>query len=45
MTGRNPTGFDINEFKAAANPRSVWAKNDPWARKYVGMITSVWRYL
>ncbi|KAL1974521.1 hypothetical protein VTN31DRAFT_4725 [Thermomyces dupontii] len=38
MTGRNPTGFDINEFKAAANPRSVWAKNDPWARN------EAWRY-
>ncbi|QKX61032.1 uncharacterized protein TRUGW13939_08178 [Talaromyces rugulosus] len=32
MPSRNPTGFDINEFKAAANPRSVWAKKDPWAR-------------
>lgn len=35
MPTRNPTGFDINEFKAAASPRSVYAKRDPWARKYV----------
>lgn len=32
MAGTNPTGFDIKEFKAAASPRSVWAKKDPWAR-------------
>lgn len=31
----NPTGFDISEFKRAASPRSVYAKRDPWARKYV----------
>lgn len=35
MPSRNPTGFDINEFKAAAHPRSVWAKKDPWARQSV----------
>ncbi|RDH35103.1 NADH-ubiquinone oxidoreductase B12 subunit family-domain-containing protein [Aspergillus welwitschiae] len=34
----NPTGFDINEFKAAAHPRSAWAKKDPWARY------EAWRY-
>ncbi len=35
MPTRNPTGFDINQFKAAASPSSVYAKRDPWARKYV----------
>lgn len=35
MPARNPTGFDINQFKAAASPSSVYAKRDPWARKYV----------
>lgn len=34
MAPRNPTGFDMREFKAAASPSSVWAKRDPWARKY-----------
>ncbi|OKL57705.1 hypothetical protein UA08_07067 [Talaromyces atroroseus] len=38
MSARNPTGFDIKEFKAAAHPRSVWAKKDPWARH------EAWRY-
>ncbi|KAF3400752.1 hypothetical protein DPV78_005921 [Talaromyces pinophilus] len=38
MSSRNPTGFDLNEFKAAAHPRSVWAKKDPWARH------EAWRY-
>jgi hypothetical protein len=37
MPTRNPTGFDINEFKAAASPSSVWAKKDPWARQYVNI--------
>jgi hypothetical protein len=35
MPARNPTGFDVGQFKAAASPSSVWAKRDPWARKYV----------
>jgi len=34
MPARNPTGFDINQLKAAASPNSIWAKRDPWARKY-----------
>jgi hypothetical protein len=43
MPARNPTGFDINEFKAAASPRSVWAKKDPWARQYVLIcVESAW---
>lgn len=32
MSAQNPTGFDIKEFKAAASPKSVYAKRDPWAR-------------
>lgn len=28
----NPTGFDLREFKAAASPRSAYARRDPWAR-------------
>lgn len=35
MPTRNPTGFDIGQFKAAASPSSVYAKRDPWARQYV----------
>lgn len=35
MPARNPTGFDMAQFKAAASPSSVYAKRDPWARKYV----------
>jgi hypothetical protein len=38
MSSRNPTGFDIKQFKAAASPSSVFAKRDPWARKYVSII-------
>ncbi|KAJ5089222.1 hypothetical protein N7532_007906 [Penicillium argentinense] len=38
MPARNPTGFDINQFKAAASPSSIWAKRDPWARN------EAWRY-
>ena len=30
----NPTGFDLNKFKAAAHPRSEWARRDPWGRGY-----------
>lgn len=33
MPTNNPTGFSIAEFKAAASPRSFYAKQDPWARK------------
>jgi hypothetical protein len=32
MPTRNPTGFDIGQFKAAASPSSVYAKRDPWVR-------------
>ena len=35
MSARNPTGFDIKELKKAASPSSVYAKRDPWVRKYV----------
>ncbi|PYH86465.1 NADH-ubiquinone oxidoreductase B12 subunit [Aspergillus uvarum CBS 121591] len=38
MARTSPTGFDVNEFKAAAHPRSTWAKKDPWARY------EAWRY-
>ncbi|KAJ9206363.1 hypothetical protein DTO166G4_1240 [Paecilomyces variotii] len=38
MVHRNPTGFDMKEFKAAASPNSIWAKKDPWARH------ETWRY-
>ncbi|KAL5336531.1 NADH-ubiquinone oxidoreductase B12 subunit family-domain-containing protein [Aspergillus crustosus] len=38
MPAPNPTGFDVNEFKAAASSRSVYAKRDPWARH------ETWRY-
>lgn len=34
MPARNVTGFDISQLKAAAHPNSIWAKRDPWARKY-----------
>ncbi|KAL2818173.1 NADH-ubiquinone oxidoreductase B12 subunit family-domain-containing protein [Aspergillus cavernicola] len=34
----NPTGFNPSEFKAAASPRSVYAKRDPWVRH------EAWRY-
>ena len=37
MPTRNPTGFDISEFKAAASPKSAYARRDPWARKYVSL--------
>lgn len=37
MPTRNPTGFDINEFKAAASPKSAYARRDPWVRKYVSL--------
>ncbi|KAL2793831.1 NADH-ubiquinone oxidoreductase B12 subunit family-domain-containing protein [Aspergillus germanicus] len=38
MPAHNPTGFDVNEFKAAAHPRSVYAKRSPWTRY------EAWRY-
>lgn len=38
MAAPNPTGFDINEFKRAASPRSVYARRDPWARKYASLL-------
>ncbi|KAG5301081.1 NADH-ubiquinone oxidoreductase [Histoplasma ohiense] len=38
MPPANPTGFDMKTFKAAAHPRSSWAKKDPWARY------EAWRY-
>ncbi|BDD62175.1 hypothetical protein MPDQ_008096 [Monascus purpureus] len=38
MPSQNPTGFNIQEFKAAASPTSTWAKRDPWARN------EAWRY-
>ena len=41
MGPRNPTGFDMAEFKAAASPKSAWAKRDPWARKYVLVPNSI----
>ncbi|KAL3251494.1 hypothetical protein ABHI18_010612 [Aspergillus niger] len=28
----NPTGFDINEFKAAAHPREAWRYTGPFSR-------------
>lgn len=34
MPARNPTGFDMAQFKAAASPSSAFAKRDPWVRKY-----------
>lgn len=33
MPARNPTGFDMAQFKAAASPSSAFAKRDPWVRK------------
>ncbi|KAK2786493.1 hypothetical protein FQN52_007798 [Onygenales sp. PD_12] len=38
MAAPNPTGFDMKTYKAAAHPRSTWAKRDPWARY------EAWRY-
>lgn len=41
MSARNPTGFDLKQFKAAASPSSSFAKRDPWARKYVTSVRLV----
>nr|KMM67124.1 hypothetical protein CPAG_03460 [Coccidioides posadasii RMSCC 3488] len=38
MAPPNPTGFDMKTFKAAANPKSIWAQKDPWKRN------EAWRY-
>ncbi|KAK1145704.1 hypothetical protein N8T08_003940 [Aspergillus melleus] len=48
MAVQNPTGFDIKEFKAAASPKSVYAKRDPWARyeawRYTGPFSRINRF-
>ncbi|KAI1926119.1 hypothetical protein LOZ58_000904 [Ophidiomyces ophidiicola] len=38
MAPPNPTGFDLQTFKAASNPKSIWAQKDPWKRR------EAWRY-
>ncbi|KAF9887330.1 hypothetical protein FE257_010325 [Aspergillus nanangensis] len=48
MPAQNPTGFSISEFKAAASPRSAYAKRDPWARyeawRYTGPFSRLQRF-